>query len=289
MQTRLLLAAVLVVPLLASEGRAQSYTVKVKTNPAVGKSVTVTDSSDMRMAMVLSLKGMVLKDDKKNDVEETQFTTRVLEAGDPQPKKFTRTYTKAVKGEKGKPAKAFYQGETVVFELKGNAYQAVLQSGPVNDPEKLADLAKLAKNANKDSDVRALLPKTPVKVGDSWTISREALEVYLADAKDDADLPNAKAAGKLVKAYKQDGQQWGTLEYAFYIPLKKLGPLALNKPIPMQMKITVDTAIDGSSTASRSTGTASLKGSSEFVQNDMTFLLDLSMEGEFRGEHSAEK
>ena len=36
-------------------------------------------------------------------------------------------------------------------------------------------------------------------------------------------------------------------------------------------------------------GIVSFKGKSEFTQNDMTFMIDLAIDGEFRSEQSAEK
>jgi hypothetical protein len=98
-----------------------------------------------------------------------------------------------------------------------------------------------------------------------------------------------KAQGKLLKAYKKGGQQWGTIEVTAAGPVQKLGPLALDMPIELQFKATLETAIDGSSTAGQFKATMSLKGRSEFTQNGMTFTLDIAIVGDMRREQTAEK
>ena len=102
-------------------------------------------------------------------------------------------------------------------------------------------------------------------------------------------MDKLKAQGKLVKAYKKDGQQWGTIEIAMSVPVSKAGPVPLDKAIPFEIKLTMDAAIDGSTTASQVKGTVTFKGVSEFTQNNMTFTIDIAVVGELNREQSKEK
>jgi len=260
MGARILLTALLALPLAAAAGQAQSFTLKTKDFSAEGKSVSIIDTATVRSSVIIATGGNVLKEEKKVEVEEKQFTETVVEAGDKKPKKYTQTFTKALKGMEGEPAKQSYAGKTIVFERKGDVYEVTAEGGGVD-----------------------------AKVGDTWTIGKEALALLGANPDDGLDLTKMKAKGKLLKAYKKDGQQWGTIEVTITAPVQKLGPLDLDKPIDFQAKATLDTAIDGSSTAGQMKASVSLKGRSEFTQNGMTFTLDIAIAGEFRSEHTAEK
>jgi hypothetical protein len=289
MRSRFLLAALLALPLVAAEGRAQSYTLTVKDDPGVGKSIVFTETRMTHANFSISAGGLVLKEDKKVEVEEMQYTAKILEAGGKQPKKIARTYARAVKGNKDSLDPLAYHGETVVLELKGDRYEATLQSGAVSDPKKLKELQDLARSARKDSDIGVLLLKTPVQVGDAWPISAEDLGAAIPDLKDTADLTKAKVQCKFVKAYKKDDKQWGTVELSINVPITKLGSFPLSKPIPFEMTFIIDTAIDGSSTAYQWAIVVTIKGTSEFSQNNMTYTVVVDMSSKGRAERSAEK
>jgi hypothetical protein len=285
MRARILLTALLALPLVAGAARGQSYTVKTKDFPATGKSTTVTDVATTRSSVTIATGGNVLKEEKKGEVEEKQFTETVVEAGDKKPNKYTQSFTKAFKGKEGEPAKQSYAGKTIVFERKGDVYEVTAEGGGVD----AKDLDEFAKKANQPKIGQAMYPKSAVKVGESWTIGKEALLLLGASLDDGLDLTKMKAQGKLLKAYQKAGQQWGTIEVTITAPVQKLGPLALETPIDFQVKATLDTAIDGSSTAGQMKASISFKGRSEFTQNGMTFTLDIAIAGEYRSEHSAEK
>jgi hypothetical protein len=103
------------------------------------------------------------------------------------------------------------------------------------------------------------------------------------------DLANFKGQGKLTRAYKKGTQQWGTIEIVITVPVKKLGPLPLDKAIDFQAKLTLDTVIDGSATEGVMKANMALKGRSEFTQNNMTFTIDITVDGDYRRDQSAEK
>jgi hypothetical protein len=279
-------AVVAIVLIAAATGQAQTFTLKVKEFPSAGKSVVITESGTSRSSFNVSAGGMVVKEEKKVEVEEKQFTQKTIEVGAKRPLKYSNTYTRATKGAEGSPKKLSYEGKTVVFEKKGEKHIVTPAEGEIDKK----DLEDFTKSVNKPLLSEAFLPKKPVSVGDTWELSKEAvLNALGASADEGIDFAKFKGQGKLVKAYKTGKEQWGTFEFSFSVPLNKLGPLPLEKPIDLHAKITMDTAIDGSSAAHQLKGNVLLKGKSEFTQNNMTFMLDIAIDGEFRSEQTAEK
>ncbi len=283
MCARIVLTALVVLPLVAAGANAQSYELKIKRHADAGKSVTVDETAKVKIAFSVALGGNVLKEEKKVADEVKQYTEKVLETDQKGRQKFTRTYSKAAKGDDGELTDLSYAGKTIVFERQDGQYTA---TGEGVDEK---DLKELSKSVNNSTEEQQLVPKKSVQVGDTWTIPKDALSSMLGQMKGGADFDKLKAQGKLVKAYKKAGQQWGTLEISVAVPIKQFGPLALEKAIPFTLKLTLDTPIDGSSTANQSKGLLTVKGASEFEQNGQTITLDVSIEGDLRHEQGAEK
>jgi hypothetical protein len=283
MRGRTWLATLVLLPILAAGARGQNYTLTIKAHPEPGTSVTVTENNRTDIAVVVTAGGNVLKEDKKSIKEMVQVTEKVLETDNNGRKKFTRTYTKAAKGEGAEPTKLSYAGKTVTFERQGDKY--VASANGVDEK----DLKDLTKSVNNSIDEGKLVPPKAIQVGDSWAISKDVLSPILGEMKQATDITKLKATGKLTKAYKKDGQQWGTIEVTITAPINQFGPVKLQKPIPFQAKLTVDAPIDGSSTAMQSKGTLMIKGVGEFEQNGQTITLDVSIQGDSRQEQSAAK
>jgi hypothetical protein len=272
--------------LVAAGADAQTHMLKIRGNPAAGKSMSVSESAKVNIAFSVSLDNNVLMEDKKQAEDAKEYTEKVIETGDKGPTKFTRTYKKAVKGDAGDVNKLSYEGKTILFERKGDRFEATSQSGDVEEK----DLKDLLKNVNnKARDNGALTPKNAVKVGESWTLTKESLGSFIGDLKEGADFDKFKGSGKLLKVYTKDGQEWGSLEIALSVPIRKFGPLDLEKAIPFEMKLTMDTPIDGSSTANQVKGTVVVRGKSQVEQNGQTIMLDIDVAAVVDRRQSAEK
>jgi hypothetical protein len=270
----------------ATFAQEPAYTIKTKDFAAPGKSVEMTNRTTTRMSMTLALGGQALKEEKKVEVEDMEITEKVLEGGDKSPKKYTQFYTKALKGIDGAPTKQSYAGKTIVYELKGGSYQVTAESGDVD----AADLEQFAKKANKPKVGQKLYPKKAVQVGETWTITPEILlEEIGGPTVDDVDIAKLRGQGKLLKAYKKEDQQWGTIEITGLLPIKKFGALVLDKTIDMKFSATADLPIDGSSTAGQVKGTISMQGKTTITQNKQTFTLDIAISGDVHVEHTSEK
>jgi hypothetical protein len=177
----------------------------------------------------------------------------------------------------------------VVFERQGDRYAATVEGGPPKEPEDIKAIEELTKSANANTFGEAMLPKEAVAVGGTWTVPGKVVLANVPEFKN-TDPAAVKAQGKLLRVYKKDGQQWGTVEITIDVPVRDLAEaLVVDKPLSLQIKGTLDTAIDGSSTAGTVVATVTLKGTTEFTENNMTFTLDLAMHGEFRKQRNAEK
>jgi hypothetical protein len=285
MRTRNLITVLLVLPLMTAGAHAQSYTLKIKGGPEVGRSVTISENVKINLTFSIALDNNVLKEEKKVIDEEKQLTEKLLASNDKGPTKFSRVYSKALKRDEGNLTKLSYEGKTIVFERKGDKFEATAQGGEVDEKE-LDDLLKSVNNKGDDS---GFAPKNAVKVGDTWTLKKEAVGIFLGDLKDGADFDKFKGQGKLIKTYMKDGKQWGTLDIALAVPLKKFGPLDLEKTIPFELKLTLDTAIDGSSTANQIKGTLKVEGKSQVEQNGQTIMIDVNVRAVISRDQSAEK
>lgn len=288
MRIRTLLTALLVLPLVAAGAAAQSYTIKIKDHPAAGKIVTVKSSGTTQNRFAILLDGKNLKEEKSTDVEEVEYTETVLEDGPKRPKKFERHYTKAVKGKKGNAKERSYEGKTVLFEREGDKYVVKAKDKSVTEK----DLAELAQQVNRkgDEQISLLLPKKAVEINQTWQVEKKGLITLLGKEMEKmANLDQATATGKLVKAYQKGQQQWGVIELTISIPMRQLGPFPLKKSIPMNAKFVLDVPIDGSSTGGSMKGQMNFKGDSTFEQGGMAFTVELNNQGNISQSQSAER
>jgi hypothetical protein len=253
----LLIVGLLAVP-AALWADDEAYTIKVKKG-AKG-SVTQVDKEDTEEAKVKieGPDGKVLKDDTTKTVTKQAYKETVLEKPDPDKKatRLEREYTTAVQTAGDKEQTAPYQGKKVVIEKKDGKYHFL-----VDDKELTGkDVALLNKSFNgggaDDSEQleKLIFPQKPVKVGETWKIDAEALAKNFQKGAGQLPIDAAKvsATGKLLKAYKKDGKQFGVLDIHIELPLKgdlPLGPggakAALQAGSQMTLKIKADTCIDG--------------------------------------------
>lgn len=288
MRTRNLLTALLAVTLAAASASAQSYTIKIKDHPDVGKTVSVKSSGTTQNRFAIALDQKVLKEEKSTDVEQVEYTETVLEAGPKRPKKFERHYTKALKGKKDAAKERSYEGKTILFEREDDKYVVKAKDKGVSEK----DLAELAQQVNRKGDekINLLLPKKAVEVDQPWQVEKKGLIALLGKEMEKiANIDKATATGKLVKVYTKDKHQWGVIELMIRMPMTQLGPLPLKKAIPMTAKFTLDLPIDGSSTEGTMKGQMNFKGDSTFEQAGMTFTVELNIQGNFDQSQSAER
>jgi hypothetical protein len=250
------------------------YDVKVAKFAPKGKSVKTSEKTDIKSTVKVT-------DDNDNAVMDTKtkktllrvYVEKTIDVDDKanKQKKFTRKYEKAKDVENDESENKPYHGRTIVYELSDGTYKLSAEGQPeLSD----TDLKELSEEANKpDSKLEeALYPKKAVKVGESWKLPGKDVAAYFKDLKMDVDT--VKGEGKLVKAYKKDGKQWGTLEYA--ITFKS--PLGEVKNADGELKATIDQPLDASSTAGKAVFKMSVKAKQTVEKDCKKFNVNVAVE-----------
>jgi hypothetical protein len=255
--------------------RGQAYEIKVKAYPAKGQSVKHTDTSkQVTHVKVTDGDGKVIQDKKEvADVKQVYVETSVTESVKGRPSKFTRKYEKSATTKDGETKADAYEGETIAFELgKGGKYVAKAEGKKELSEE---DKKKLEEDLNREGratdPMQELMPDKAVKVGDSWEIAGKKLAAFIGGKDVTAD--KSKGKGKLVKVYKKGEQQWGTIEVSADIAM------TIEKaPTKTGFTMTLEVAIDGSSSAGKAKAKMTLTQDREVEQNCMKFKVSIKSE-----------
>jgi len=262
-----------------------TYTIKFKSRPDVGKSMLITKIEKEANAFKLTdATGKVLKEDKGDELKETISTVTVLEGGDKKPKKFKEVYEKAASTKGDKTSEKSFSKRTLNYEWKDGKYEVKAEGEPALIAQELESLAAKASKPEADE---VMLPKKPVKVGESWTLDPSEIAKSFDDAKLDAS--RIKAEAKLVKVYDKDGKKFGVIDVDLKLPMADLPGIKLDGPTYLELKMSLDTAIDGSSTAGKMTGTGKMLGKGSIDQAGMKFNVEISVNIAMDETRSAEK
>ena len=160
--------------------------------------------------------------------------------------KLNRTYEKAVQTIDGNGKKLSVEGKTVLIEKKGEKYTFTIGGKPV--AEDVRRMLSDEFDRTEGKDVRdVMFPRMAVKPGESWKIDGDEMAKAIGDKGPIFARDKVTATGTLVKTYKQDGKQFGVIEFAFDAPITSLGPKnpVTIKDGTMSMKLSGDGCIDG--------------------------------------------
>jgi hypothetical protein len=151
----------------------------------------------------------------------------------------------------GKKTTPSFFGKEILIDFSGTSQEFTMDGKELIGDE-LAFMKEQFKDRKKDeSHDELLLPKTPVAVGETWKPDVAALVKDLAAATDQLTVDPAKstASGKLLKAYKKDGKQFGVFEVEMSFALSKVGagPMAIDLDATSVATMTVhfDSCVDG--------------------------------------------
>jgi hypothetical protein len=254
--------------------------VLVKDTEKETHTVTLTDAA-----------GRARKEEKTSERLEV-YTETVIEKGERGPAKFRRAYRKAAAAADGMRKDLPYAGRTVVFERKGGKYEASAEGEPPLDRDVLATLARKANDADAELDV--ILPGKAVKVGDRWPLDTAVLARRLTKAAGlvlDADRSKGEAA--LTKVYEKDGKRWGVLEVSARLAVKSAAvashQMTFDPPAALDVRLTLDTVIDGSGSAGTMTLTGKLSGKTTATHKGQQVNIDLTVDSSGTRERSPEK
>jgi hypothetical protein len=243
------LLALLALPALV---RAQNYEIKLHKDGKGDKALIIKEESNEMKFSVKGPDGKVLNEGTEKSGEVSRYTEEILEKeGDKKATKLRRVYEKAQVTEKGKTSTLPYEGKTVLIEKKGDKYVFSVDGKELTGDDARM-LAKEFKDKKDDKDFEALmLPGKPVAVNDTWKIDAAVFAKDLAkEGGFGIDLDKATAAGKLLRAYKKDGRQYGVIEVKMTFPMQSLGEgakkLIFQPGAVFQLTFLLDLCIDGS-------------------------------------------
>jgi len=268
--------------------RAETYTIKLKHAPDVDKSVVVKDTdTKTQVNKVSDADGNVIKDEKHTETTFEEYTETVLAKGAKFPTKYKRTYEKATRTRDGKATTRSYEGRTLLFEKKDDKFIVIAEGDKPLDKNDLEELTKKANEREEDKD-DLLLPKKPVAVGDTWKIdTKDLIRSFGKETNLDPDTTSAEA--KLVKAYRKDGSQFGEIVMTMKLGFKFPKEVKFEKAPVLEMKMTLNAAIDGSTPAGVMTSTGGATSVLGVEQGGKKFKIDSRQELSGKKEQSREK
>lgn len=230
----------------AGESKA-TYAIKVRDEAQEGEKHQISKSQTIAITGKLSPEDKQPKTLKGGEKFEYTQVVVTMPAGSDQPTKLTRTYKIAEQTEPGGKTKPYsFQGKTVTFEKKGAKDPYAIKTGDgktLPEFEAFDHFAEL--NGKGRLKLEILLPKSPVKVGESWSVDRAGVQRFAGEAKMNVDLEKSRITGKLKRVHDRDGHPWGEIEWqAVMETLKPKGPQDVAATFTCQ--IDVDVPIDGS-------------------------------------------
>lgn len=272
-------ASVVVLSAWAAEAHAQMYTIKLKSEPDAGMTVTIHDTHKEEGSMKLvSPDGKILNEVKPNKGRELAYSLTILSKGKGTgpAQQFKRVYDTATETEEGKRKTLSYQRRIIVFDWSEGTYRIGVVGKPPLDGKDLDDVLKKANDnatAQVDGD-RAITPAKQVALNQTWTVDPMAIQGLMKEIE--LDPKKSRAQAKLVKVYSKGKSQFGVIEVDFQLAVKALPPIIkFNSPATMQLKGTFDLAIDGSSTARKETWASTLKGKGMMQQGENKIAIEM--------------
>jgi hypothetical protein len=227
------------------------------------------------------------KEERKSQHLIYQDTILQKQRGERKPQKLQRRYDRA-EVKIGDAARNLpYEGKTVSIEKKGDRYCFQIEGGGELTGK---DAEELDHEFNRQGDDptdfnRLMLPKKPVRQGDSWSFDTAALLCDLEkSAPMEFDAAKAKGSAKLLKAYQKDGKQFGIVEYRLEFPMKAFKMGEQKAPIDEGAVMLITARVDGCIDGSRSSNTAKLqmrmKGRAQVAQGGARYTLSFDTQAD---------
>jgi hypothetical protein len=256
MQRSLGSVALVVLSLSAGLLRAdESYSIQRK-EPTQGDvyQVQKTDAVTIN-TKVFDSGGKTLLDSKSETVLTCSFRETVLKCEAKAPTRLERAYDQAQVTADDKTTDLVYKGKTVLIEKKDGRYTFTMDGKELNavDAEHLIKEFVVGVDCKADLE-RAVVPKTRVKINDSWKMD---LAPFIADTarsgQMELDADKAKGTATLVNAYQKDGKLFAEIKVGLTLPIKSLGKGVLKVATQEGSTATVEMDLDGCADGSNKT------------------------------------
>jgi hypothetical protein len=221
--------------------RGDGYTIKIKKSEQGDVTKQNKEATDINNVKFVGPDGKPQEVKQESTVTQAYKETVVAKEKGKKATKLRREYTKAVVKVGDKEITLPYQGKTVVIEKKDDdKYHFTIEGGEELTGQNAGLLGgEFAKGGDSESTdlEEVVLPKKPVKEGDTWTIDGATIaEALKKGAPQPLPVDKDKAAGKgkLLRVYKERGRQYGDLDVELDVPLKGDFPLGPNQTVAAQ-------------------------------------------------------
>ena len=265
-----------------------AYSIKIKESTEGNVVLVNKISTTITKIKVSDAGGNVLADNSEAVKESRSFKETILkrEAGK-TPSKLLREYASATTSKNDEKKDSALNGLTVVIERKGAKYQFTTKDGAAVSEEAANALAKdFKQKSDEDAEFeKAVMPKNPVKVGESWKIDMaKPVAIFARSGGLEVFIDKSKGTGTLIKAYKKDGKQFGEMKFAMVMPVKSTGQgkeaMIFSDGAKIIVELTLDACIDGSSDTHTSKMSMSMSGNATVPNSPgVTVQLAVTMEG----------
>src|SRR5262249_25068707 len=204
-----------------------AYTI-VYREPKAGRRTRLTETAtDESRTVVTDAAGKTVQDSKTSGERSTVVVQTVvaLKAGTRRPEKLTLKFDKYKVTRESGDIDYGLAGKTVVAELKDKEYALSVEGGGALHQAADAVLKGelQAMYVEEEDFLRLCLPAKAVPVGGTWTCDIKAIAADIEKREGfKIDAAKAKAAGKLLKAFKKDGHTFGEYEIAVELPVLRL-------------------------------------------------------------------
>jgi hypothetical protein len=272
---RFVLSASLFAILSLTAGAQEAVTIKIA-SPQPGQRAKVTVESKTVSKTAFKVGGNVrTKDEVKT--QSLIYVDEIIEnpMNTKRPTKLNRTFEKAVIAKDGQKQNLPLEGKTVLIEKKGETYSFTVNGkGVTGDALRLLDEEFNRPGRGEVRDI--MFPKKAVNPGEEWRVDGKELAKALGEQGPTFAEGGISASGRLTKAYKKDGKQFGVIEFNFAAPLTGLGPKnpVTVKDGKMTMKLTGDGCIDGTA----ATGKSNIRMALELTGSTMGVDLKVAVE-----------
>jgi hypothetical protein len=232
--------------------------------------------------------GVSLEESKKEQTVNLVFDETILERPDAKKTATSRKrfYQKATTKIGDETTVLPYQGKTVFIEKKGDSFQFRYENG---DEITGKDAEQLDKEFNKDDDTvdpeDLFLPSKAVAVNESWNIDMPVfLKEFEKSTKMKADGEKANGTGKLLRAFKKDGRQYGELVIDLELPVKTLQAenieIQWQTGTVMKIELKMTACIDGTAADTKGGWTMQFNGKAPLpLPDNSTAHLELAIRG----------
>jgi len=281
------IAIAFLLPLAAhAQDPQKTYDLKFRWKPTVGHKLEHGETRVHTTKVLVKNGEEVLNEVNQRQERALSAAVEILKVENEKAAESTWTFSKAERLEEGKLVPYGFQGKTVrVTRKPDGGYEFIY--GDDSKPAE-ADLAALQETVWSDdrkdrpAAEELLAPKTPVKVGESWQPGvKEVVQAMMSHLSESIDLAKSTVVFTLKSVENRGGIEFGRIQGTLDLLFAKMGPMSLDKPVPLKLVVTIDACLDRTVPDGTVLMKFEMKGTSPVTANGVALTVDIDMNGQF--------